>query len=216
VFLNESGVPLSESEFQAYVSGNYSYPDNQGYNKWISKGPAPDPFPSIMIAENSFEHLGLASNAIDGVFFINHGKQLVKNKNVQVLWVIRIPNASARMPAEFDQDLTLSLWVDWNQDNMWKPGERVVHQQINIYDTFPTPEGELLLYYVSSFDTPDITQMTGANKGSTAAKDIRYLWSRAVVSYDDPDMSPDGEQIFGEYEDYRLTYMVTPVTWTDN
>ena len=28
------------------------------------------------------------------------------------------------------------------------------------------------------------------------------------MAYDDPDVSPDGEQIFGEVEDYRVTYMM--------
>ncbi len=36
------------------------------------------------------------------------------------------------------------------------------------------------------------------------------LWVRGIVSYDDPDVSPDGEQIFGEVEDYRVAYMKTP------
>jgi hypothetical protein len=216
VFLYGSDVPLSESDLQAYLSGDYSNPENQGYNKWVGAGPAPDPFPSIAIAEGTFEHLGIDGNTIDGIYFINHGKQLVKNKKALVLWVIRIPNANDRLPSEFDQDLTLSLWVDWNQDENWKPNERMIHEQLNLYDSFPTPEGELVFFYLSSFDTPDVTQMMGANRGRAEDKDIRHLWSRAVVSYDDPDMSPDGEQIFGDYEDYRLSYLVTPVTFNDN
>jgi hypothetical protein len=41
------------------------------------------------------------------------------------------------------------------------------------------------------------------------------LWVRGIVSYDDPDVSPDGEQIFGEVEDYRVAYMQTPRNMKD-
>ena len=40
-------------------------------------------------------------------------------------------------------------------------------------------------------------------------KDLRNLWIRGALSFDDPDVSPDGHQLFGEVEDYQITYMVT-------
>jgi hypothetical protein len=216
VFLYEDGVPLSESELQAYLSGAYANPEDQGYNKWVDVGPAPNPFPQIDIGERDFERLGLSGNAIDGVYFINHGRHLVKGKQAIVLWVIRIPNANQRMASEFARDLTLSFWVDWNGDKMWSPNEHMIHQDLNIQDQFPAEEGYLLVYYLSWFDVPDVALLAQASSGRIADKDIRYLWSRSVVSYDDPDMSPDGQQIFGDYEDYLLTYMLTPVRWIED
>jgi hypothetical protein len=35
------------------------------------------------------------------------------------------------------------------------------------------------------------------------------LWARGVLSYDDPDVSPDVEQLFGEAEDYQVSYFET-------
>jgi hypothetical protein len=38
-------------------------------------------------------------------------------------------------------------------------------------------------------------------------QEILYFWVRGSLAYDDPDVSPDGEQLFGEAEDYRVSYM---------
>jgi hypothetical protein len=197
-------------DLDAYLAdGPNGLGDGQGHNKWVGIGPAPEPFPGIAIPEKDFEMLGTSNMEIDGVIFINHGRNLVKNKKALVLWEIRIPQAMMRLADEFTEDMTLSLWVDWNQDDMWKEGERTLHRHLNLHDQFPLNEEELVVYYLDTFVVPDIMNM-GANKGPEG-KDLRYLWARAVVAYDDPDMSPDGEQIFGEFEDYRLAYMITPL-----
>jgi len=187
----------------------------QGSMKYVFKGPAPAPYPQVLVWEKDIEQLGQSSFKVNGIRFINHGTYWVKNKKALVLWEIQIPNASSRLASEFAQDLTLSLWVDWNQDQMWSKGEQVIQDHINLLDRFPTMEGIMHVYYLTSFRVPDVDAMTSTKKPGTEEqpgndKGIVNLWVRGIVSYDDPDVSPDGEQIFGEVEDYRVTYMQTP------
>jgi hypothetical protein len=175
----------------------------------VSKGPAPAPFPTIAISENSFEQLGASNATIDGVIFINHGHYYVPGKKALILWIIRIPNASSRMANEFERDLTLSLFVDWNQDEAWKENERTMRKSLNLGHLFPTTHSKITVYYLSWFRVPseaDITALGGWH--GRPDKDIRHMWARAVLAYDDPDMSADGAQLFGEYEDYFLTYFL--------
>jgi len=178
---------------------------------YVQKGPAPSPYPMIDVSENSFEHLGASNVQIDGVVFENHGNYYVPNKEAIVLWTIRIPNASQRSQGEFQNDLTLSLWIDWNQDNVWKPGERMITRSLNFANEFPNAQDEIVVEYVSSFIVPNITSeefMSAQAKYGNSDKDLRHLWVRTLVAYDDPDVSPDGDQLFGEYEDYRVVYFV--------
>jgi hypothetical protein len=66
------------------------------------------------------------------------------------------------------------------------------------------------VYYLTCFRVPDVTQMASSDWWwwKKWNKEIRYFWTRCNMTYDDPDVSPDGEQLFGEVEDYRVSYMV--------
>lgn len=200
----------SDIDLAKYLAdGTLRQAGGKEFPAYVSKGPAPDPYPTIAISENSFEHLGVSNVQIDGVVFENHGNFYVPYKEAIVLWTVRIPNASQRSASELAEDLTLSLWIDWNQDKVWKPAERMIHYSFNVASHLPTVDDEILVMYVTSFIVPDVTQiMQSTAKYGNSDKDIRYLWARAVVAYDDPDASPDGAQLFGEYEDYRVAYYI--------
>jgi hypothetical protein len=218
VYLYNENV-VGDVNIGAYVeTGDVEMMDGnkgQGSMKFVYKGPAPAPYPQILVWEKDVEQLGRSSFEVNGLRFINHGTHWVKNKKALVLWEIQIPNAPSRLASEFAQDLTLSFWVDWNQDQMWSKNELMIQDDINIGDRFPTAEGMVRVYYLTSFRVPDVDGMTSAKKPDTPDqsgndKGMVYLWVRGIVSYDDPDVSPDGEQIFGEVEDYRVAYMQTP------
>ena len=178
-------------------------------------GPAPEPYPQIHIWQPGMEQLGASSVQVDGVWFINWGQHWVKNKKALVLWKIRVPNANQRMASEFEQDLTLSMWVDWDQSEMWDKDELEIRSSFNIADRFPTTKETLTVYYLTSFRVPDVEDMMDSEGWRQKwDKDIRYFWTRCTVACDDPDVSPDGEQLFGECEDYRVSYMV--LTKKDN
>ncbi len=170
-------------------------------------GPAPDPYPRIHVWETAIEQLGRSCAEIDGINFFSLGRYWVKGKWVLVLWKIRIPQASLREASEFEQDLTLSLWVDWNQDQMWGKNEKMMRKHINIHRFLPVSCETLHVYYLSWFLVPDIDDYMSSSWW-WKKKDLRDLWIRGVLSYDDPDVSPDGEQLFGEAEDYQVAYWV--------
>jgi hypothetical protein len=201
----------------AYLSdGTVRQPNGKGFFKYVEKGPAPADYSGIDIAEQSFEQLGASNVEIDGVWFLNHGNFYVPNKKALVLWVVRIPNASARVAGELSEDLTLSMWVDWNQDKAWKPSEQVIHFNFNMGDQIPTSADEIVVSFLTSFQVPDVTAiMTSTAKYGNSGKDVRHMWVRALVAYDDPDASPDGGQLFGEYEDYRVSYYIESRTASD-
>jgi hypothetical protein len=212
VYLYDPAV-ASEVDLRLYLSdGTVQSPTGEIYNtKGIQKGPAPQPFPQIAVSERSFEQLGVSNVQIDGIVFINHANHYVANRQALVLWVIRVPNASARLASEFEQDLTLSLWVDWNQDQAWNESERMTQAPLNLQPYFPTQSASIQVSYLTSFRVPDVTHSMESNKKfDDAGKDVRRMWARAVLAYADPDMSPDGGQLFGEYEDYLISYLVTP------
>lgn len=174
------------------------------------KGPAPAPYPHIHRWEPDYEQLGASLVETDGILFINLAKYLVKNRKALVLWKIVIPNANARMVSEFGEDLTLSMWVDWDQDEMWAKNELVIRSHFNIAQLLPTDEENLCIYYLTSFRVPDVNEIMSLNAwwDHMKNKEIRHFWARGIVSYDDGDVSPDGEQLFGEIEDYRVSYLV--------
>jgi hypothetical protein len=212
VYLYDPAV-AADVDLNAYLlDGTVQMPNGKGFFQYVQKGPAPSAFPTIDISENSFEHLGASNAQIDGVIFVNHGNYYVANKKALVLWMVRIPNAAMRAPSEFQADCTLSLWVDWNQDNLWKESERMIIKSLNFANQFPTTQGEITVFYLTSFRVPDVTQMSSNAKYGNSGKDVRYMWARALVAYDDPDMSADGDQLFGEYEDYRVAYMLQTPT----
>jgi len=176
------------------------------------RGPAPEPYPQVHMWEPGYEQLGSSNVQMDGIWFINLGRHWVKNRLALVLWKIRVPDANARMASEFEEDLTLSMWVDWDQDEMWDKGEVVIRKHLNISHCFPTDQEKLCVYYLTAFRVPDVTQMANSDSGWRKHwnKEIRKFWVRGTLAYDDSDVSPDGEQLFGEIEDYRVSYMVIP------
>jgi hypothetical protein len=213
IYLYEPSVS-DEVDINAYKSnGTCRRPHNGGMFQYtVAKGPAPAPYPTIDVSEKSFEHLGLSNAQIDGVYFLNHGDYYTADKKALVLYVVRIPAASQRAKAEFGNQLTLSLWVDWNQDNTWKPGERMVSKSFSIANEFPTSHNDVYVWYLTWFKVPDITSQEFLDaqwwNDRDDRKDVRKMWVRALVAYDDADVSPDGDQLFGEYEDYRVSYLV--------
>jgi hypothetical protein len=172
------------------------------------KGPAPEPYPQVHVWEHEFEHLGASSVQVDGVYFLQRGGFWTKNRMILVLWKLRVPNASSRMASEFENDLTLSLWVDWDQSEMWEKDELEVRKSINLQNKFPTEKETLCIYYLTGFKAVDLDMMMSANHGRGWKKEVRHLWVRGSLAYDDMDVSPDGEQLFGEVEDYQVVYRV--------
>lgn len=210
VYLYDPSV-TSEVDLKLYLSDGTVAP-LQGepyFRQNIQRGPAPNPFPSIAVSERSFEYLGASNAIIDGIVFVNHGNHYVAQRKAVVLWAIRIPDAAARSASEFGRDMTLSLFVDWNQDMVWKEGERMTRATLNLQQYLPTTSDNIIVYYLTTFTVPDVTQLLQSNKNfDDKDKDVRHMWARGVLAYDDPDMSPDGAQLFGEYEDYLLSYLV--------
>jgi len=201
--------------------GRFTQKGEVAFLRGISKfcetglGPAPDPYPQVHVWEHDYEHLGASSAEVDGIWFINLGNHWVKNKFALVLCKIVVPNANQRMASEFEEDLTFSMWVDWDQSEMWDKDELQVQTHFNIADQFPTTEETLTVYYLTGFRVPDVEEMMDAEGWKDKwNKEIRYYWVRSSLACDDPDVSPDGEQLFGEYEDYRVSYMV--ITTKDN
>ena len=211
IYLYDPSV-VGEIDLNAYLlNGTVKKPTGGSFAHYVQKGPAPSTYPAIDVSAQSFEHLGTSNAQIDGVIFVNHGNYYVPNKKALVQWTVRIPNASQRAPGEFSNDVTLSLWVDWNQDSMWKPGEQMIVKSFNFANEFPNAQNEIVVSYLTSFRVPDVMSeefLSAQAKYGSSDKDIRYMWVRALVAYDDPDVSPDGDQLFGEYEDYRVAYMV--------
>jgi hypothetical protein len=211
IYLYDPAV-VDDIDLNAYLlDGTVKKAGGGSFAPYVQKGPAPSGYPAIDVSANSFEHLGTSNVQIDGVVFENHGNYYVPNKEAIVLWTIRIPNASQRSASEFQKDLTLSLWIDWNADSNWKPSERMITRSLNIANQFPNAYDEIVIEYVTSFIVPNIMSeefLSAQAKYGNSDKDLRYLWVRALVAYDDPDVSPDGDQLFGEYEDYRVVYYV--------
>ncbi|MEJ2721511.1 MAG: GEVED domain-containing protein [bacterium] len=177
---------------------------------YIVAAPAPDPYPHVHVWEKGVEQLGPSDNEMNGIRFVNHGTHFVKNRQAVIVWMIEIPSASERFGSEFSEDLTLSLWIDWNNDGVWNPSEKMVHEHVNLHDYMPTGDETVKVLYMTKFQVPAVEEMLVNSKAGDADRDVINLWARGIVSYDDPDVSPDGEQIFGEVEDYRLRYMMTP------
>jgi hypothetical protein len=139
------------------------------------------------------------------MWFIN-GNLWQPHKIALVLWKIRIPNASVRLASEFERDLTLSLWVDSNEDNAWGKSERVLGESFNIGWLFPNDWSRIEIWYLSWFQIPSVTTFDANCGGGKVTKYTTKLWARGAISYDDADASPAGELLFGEVEDYRFNY----------
>ena len=209
-YLYQPGVE-TEIDLAKYKATGQIVPQNgvgfAGSQKVIP-GTAPTPYPTVYVWEKAFEQLGPTNNQSDGVRFIN-GNLWVPQKMELVLWTIRVPQASMRLASEFNQQLTLGLWVDWSQDRMWGKREKMVSQNLDLSGYFPTDQDYLEFQYLTWFMIPYDSDFIGlGGKGSTsgAPKASKKLWVRCGLSYDDPDKSPDGEALFGEVEDYQVTY----------
>lgn len=169
----------------------------------ITPGPAPAPYPHVHVWETEVEQLGESRTACDGIWFTN-ANQWLPNKWAIVQWLIRIPNCDERDASEFAQDLTVSLWVDWNQDRTWSKNELALREHLNIHQQFPDIGPNMEITYLTMFRIPETDFWESMGEG--AEKHETKLWARGALSYDDPDCSPDGESIFGEVEDYQINF----------
>ena len=169
----------------------------------ITPGPAPDPYPHIHVWDMGIEQLGESMDACDGIWFIN-ANLWHPLKWALVRWNIRIPECNERDASEFAQDLTVSLWVDWNQDRTWSKNEQVINEHINVYEHFPYVGLDMEISYLTMFRIPEAA--IWGTTGEGAEKYTAKLWARGVLSYDDPDASSDGESLFGESEDYQISF----------
>ncbi|MFH1755549.1 MAG: hypothetical protein ABIA59_07575 [Candidatus Latescibacterota bacterium] len=207
VYLYDQSV-TSIVNINKYLStGEIEMKDADGLRQRVRPGPAPDPYPQIHVWEPDIERLGGALAHMYGISFHNTGTFWVKKKWALIVWKIEVPQASMRLASEFEEDLTLSMWVDWNQDEMWGKNELMTRNHINLHQYFPNDAETMTVYYLTRFRIADLDDYMTASKWQN--KELRQLWVRGVLSCDDPDVSPDGEQLFGEYEDYQVTYMVT-------
>jgi hypothetical protein len=170
----------------------------------IITGPAPAPYPQPTIWEKGMEQLGPTSIKCDGMWFIN-GNLWQPHKIALVMWKIRIPQPSKRLASEFERDLTMSLWVDSNEDKTWGKNERILNESINIRKLFPNRWSSLEIWYLSCFLVPT-AETVGEECGGGAVKYETKLWIRGGLSYDDVDVSPVGQFLFGEVEDYQISY----------
>lgn len=207
IFLYDEDVAASV-DISKYVStGELVMPDGKSYDQKVRTGPAPTPYPQVHVWKKGIERLGPSQVTIDGIRFHNTGTFWVAKKWALVVWKIQIPQASLRNASEFEEDLTMSLWVDWNQDEKWGKNEKMICSNVNLHEYFPATSETINVYYLTRFRIADIDDYMTSSKWQN--KDLRNLWIRGVLSCDDPDVSPDGEQLFGEVEDYQITYMVT-------
>jgi hypothetical protein len=169
----------------------------------ITPGPAPAPYPHVHVWDPGIEQLGESMVACDGIWFIN-ANLWHPNKWALVRWNIRIPDSDERDASEFSEDLTVSLWVDWNQDRTWSKNEQTLCDHINVYEQFPHVGPYMEISYLTMFRIPEAAIWESMGQG--AEKYTAKLWARGVLSYDDPDASPDGESLFGEVEDFQINF----------
>ncbi len=169
----------------------------------ITPGPAPAPYPHVHVWETGIEQLGESKTACDGIWFTN-ANQWHPNKWAIVRWLILVPECDDRDKSEFAQNLTVSLWVDWNQDKTWSKNELALRESINIHEYFPALGSNMEITYLTMFRIPETAFWESMGEG--AQKYETKLWVRGALSYDDPDCSPDGESLFGEVEDYRISF----------
>jgi hypothetical protein len=196
----------AEVDLNAYVSSGEVKLTNglQCSAPQIVPGPAPAPYPQAVIREKGFEQLGPTSITCDGMWFIN-GNLWQPNKIALVMWKIRIPQPSKRLASEFERDLTLSLWVDSNEDKAWGKNERILDESFNLHKFFPNRWSFLEVWYLTCFRVPETPTAVQQGGGKTIKYETK-LWIRGALSYDDAEVSPAGEFLFGEVEDYQIEY----------
>lgn len=200
----QEGIPPEFDADQWLGGGEFPLADDIGYNPpRFTPGPAPEPYPHVHVWEKGIEQLGISHAECDGINFQN-GKVWVPNKKIFVIWKIRIPNASAKLASEFEQDLNVALWVDWNKSENWEKNEEVIRASLNIQEHFPNEYTHLDIEFLTYFRVPDVSMFTAFNGASESFK--VKLWTRGVLSFCDADASPNGESVFGEAEDYQVCY----------
>lgn len=208
VYLYDEAI-AAEVDIESYLlTGDVSFKTGTGNIAKVVPGPAPPPYPQVHVWEKDVEHLGPSSDH-DGIRFVNAGANWVRNKLALVLWIIEVPGATERMTPEFEEDVTLAMWVDWDGDGQWAKSEKVMTHHLDLHDLVPAGTEPMRVFYLTGFRLPDLEAMMLANKRWWSwKKEYRKLWVRGVLAYDDPDVSPDGEQLFGDVEDFRVTYMI--------
>jgi len=150
----------------------------------ITPGPAPDYYPHVHMWEKGMEQLGESPDECDGIWFVN-GNLWHPNKWALVRWKIRIPNANERMATEFEQDVNLHLWVDFNNDRAWGKNEKMLEEHLNLGEYFPTSSPYIEISYLTKFRIPD--DFDFALIAGTVDKIEGRVWVRGIISYDDPD-----------------------------
>ncbi len=200
----QEGIPPEFNADQWLDGGEFQLTDGLGFTPpRVIPGPAPEPYPQVHVWEKRIEQLGISHAECDGIYFQN-GNIWVPQKKIFVVWRIRIPNASARLASEFEQDLNVALWVDWNLSEDWEKNEEVVRASLNIQEHFPNEYSHLDIEFLTYFRVPDVTVFAAHCGGIEFFKE--KLWTRGVLSFCDADASPNGESVFGEVEDYQVCY----------
>ncbi|MCK4517065.1 MAG: hypothetical protein KAU31_17525 [Spirochaetaceae bacterium] len=200
----QEGVPSEFDADQWLGGGEFQLAGSLGFTPpRVIPGPAPEPYPNVHVWEKRIEQLGISHAECDGIYF-QTGKIWVPNKKIFVVWKIRIPMASMREASEFEQDLNVALWVDWNLSGDWEKNEEVIRASLNIEDYFPNEYSHIDIEFLTYFRVPDASVFATHCGGIEFFKE--KLWTRGVLSYCDDDASPNGESVFGEVEDYQVCY----------
>jgi hypothetical protein len=208
LFLYDEGLATVIDVAQYLQDGDIEMLYGETMSFKTDPGPAPEPYPEVFIWEEGIEILGKKADVIEGLHF--KGGRWKPGKKAIVKWRFRIPTPIQRLASEFEQDLNLHLWIDWNQDGVWDKSEKMISRNVNIFDYFPSDqEQHLTVNYVTWFTVPNSALLSSLKvKEKELSSDEKRVWIRALLSYDDPDSSPDGHCLFGDVEDYRVTYKV--------
>jgi hypothetical protein len=200
----QEGLPPEAHVDDWLLGGEFQLADGLScFPPRFTPGPAPEPYPTIQVWAPGIEQLGRSSVECDGLWFLN-GKEWKPRMWIFVIWKIRIPRANMRTADEFEQDLNLALWVDWDLSQDWEKDEKVLATSLNIQRYIPTRHSELELWYLTCFRVPEVSKFTSHCGGIEFFKE--KLWTRALLSFCDDDASPNGQSVFGEAEDYQVTY----------
>ncbi len=202
VRLHSPHLPAEVNVAEWVNTGNLGLLAPVDNTKKATPGPAPAPYPTAKIWEKGIEQLGASGATCDGICFVN-GPLWVPNKHALILWTIRIPNPGARLKSEFMRDLTLQLWVDWDENKAWDKRERMIVQNVNVQNLLPSSAPFIEIQYLTSFVIPHLPQFVA---GSGTAKYSAKLWVRGALTYDDNDAAPMGDFLFGECEDYLVNF----------
>jgi hypothetical protein len=200
----QEGIPSEFDADQWLSGGEFQLADGLGFNPpRVIPGPAPEPYPHVHVWEEGIEQLGFSHAECDGIYFQN-GKTWVPNKKIFVIWKIRIPRAYMRSASEFEQDLNVALWVDWNLSEDWEKNEEVIRASFNVGEYFPNGYEYIDIEFLTYFKVPKTSTFTAHCGGIEFFKE--KLWTRGILSYCDADASPNGQSVFGEVEDYQVCY----------